>query len=535
MTEPIGPLDLRLSRNSLNSGTIKQQMSINRKSRFKQHLGGKRLRIMTDSRSKSFRSPLVVNRTHMSPLDRKLSRHTGIFICPICQACSDSLESFVDHMALHVVQGSTDRDPSNFSDETAFEVHPTDRDNSSREDVQRKSTRKSSANSQFDGQETNFADQCGDQCTLVETNQHCEITGCNSRTLSTVKKETLKSTQACTICENGREFSSVSALQNHIQTAHIQKVYQCARCEKSFPTKSACTEHIFLDHIEQKLNVGSFDSGDHLHTLSYLVPLLQSIYEDGPNQLPQSIVQQAGESFDEYGTRVTFQIPIFTQSLSRMQSDRGLTDGLPSKFMQILKYIIQPGNHQKVSTKEDSSTEVEMNGKTIPCERSAVNKPNQQQQDPSESPRNDKTCSKKLRIIQLETEASLSETCNSARTDEKTKHNTSLLVRKKNKFQSIPTEEILSTREAAQIQSFKDVTLPLSRRLDNFFKCVPSYNPWLLSHPVRNLLPVELASKVDSFEAARLCHFCLKEFPDEMAVLRHQVAEHSLTEELPRQ
>ncbi|KAF7255045.1 hypothetical protein EG68_08193 [Paragonimus skrjabini miyazakii] len=538
MTEPIGPLDLRLSRSSINSGTIKQQMSINRKSRFKQHLDEKRLRIMTDSRSKSLRSPLIVNQTCVSPLDRKLSRHTDIFICPICQACSDKLESFVDHMALHVVQGSTDRDPSNFSDETAFEVHSTDRVNSFKEDVQSKSTRTSSTNSQFDEQETNFADQCRDQCTLVETNQHSEIIGCKSRTLTAMKNETLKSTQACTICETGLEFSSVSALQNHVQTVHIQKVYQCARCEKNFPTKSACTEHIFLDHIEQKLNVGSFDPGDHLHTLSYLIPLLQSIYEDGPNQLPQSIVQQEGESFDEYGTKVTFQIPIFTQSLLRMQSTKGRTDGLPSKFMQILKYITQPGNHQKVSTKKDMSNEVEMNSETMSCERSTPNKPNQQLQNPSEFPQNDKTCSKRFRIIQLEAKASLNETGNIARMDEKdeeTKHNHSLLVRKKNMFQSIPTEQVLSAREEAQSQSFKDVTLPLSRRLDNFFKCVPSYNPWLLSHPVRNLLPVELASKVDSFEAARLCHFCLKGFPDEMAVLRHQVAEHSLTEELPQQ
>ncbi|KAF6770509.1 hypothetical protein AHF37_10980 [Paragonimus kellicotti] len=380
MTEPIGPLDLRLSRNSISNGTMKQQMSINRKSRFKQHLDGKRLHTLTDSSSKSLRSPLIVNSTRVSPVDSKLARHTDIFICPICQACCDSLESFVDHMALHVVQGSTDRDPSSFSDESAFAVHPTDCISSSKEDVQGKSIRTSSTNSQFEGQETNFAEQCGDQCTLVETNQHREISGCKSRTLPTVKNEKVKSTQLCTICETGLEFSSVSALQNHVQTAHIQKIYQCARCEESFSTKSACTEHIFLDHIEQKLNVGSFDSEDHLHTLSYLIPLLQSIYEDGPDQFPQSIVQQAGESYDEYGTRVTFQIPIFTQSLLRMQSAKGRTDGLPSKFMQILKYITQPGNRQKVSTEEDSSNEVEMNGETLPCKRSTVNKPNQQLQ-----------------------------------------------------------------------------------------------------------------------------------------------------------
>ncbi|CAH8436432.1 unnamed protein product [Dicrocoelium dendriticum] len=59
---------------------------------------------------------------------------------------------------------------------------------------------------------------------------------------------------------------------------------------------------------------------------------------------------------------------------------------------------------------------------------------------------------------------------------------------------------------------------------------VTAYNLLLRSHPVHSLLPSELASSMDSTEAAKRCHFCLKEFTDEMAVLRHQVQSHKLLE-----
>ncbi|CAH8625222.1 unnamed protein product [Schistosoma bovis] len=48
------------------------------------------------------------------------------------------------------------------------------------------------------------------------------------------------------------------------------------------------------------------------------------------------------------------------------------------------------------------------------------------------------------------------------------------------------------------------------------------------SHPVLGLLPYEIASKMDSYKASKICHLCLKEFTDEMTVLHHQVEEHSL-------
>ncbi|CAI2733365.1 unnamed protein product [Schistosoma spindalis] len=50
----------------------------------------------------------------------------------------------------------------------------------------------------------------------------------------------------------------------------------------------------------------------------------------------------------------------------------------------------------------------------------------------------------------------------------------------------------------------------------------------LHSHPVLRLLPYEIASKLDSYKASKICHLCLKEFTDEMTVLHHQVEEHSL-------
>ncbi|KAH8862471.1 hypothetical protein KSF78_0002341 [Schistosoma japonicum] len=53
----------------------------------------------------------------------------------------------------------------------------------------------------------------------------------------------------------------------------------------------------------------------------------------------------------------------------------------------------------------------------------------------------------------------------------------------------------------------------------------------LRSHPVLGLLPHEIASKVDSYKASRICHLCLKEFADEMTVLHHQVEEHSLDDQ----
>ncbi|CAH8599696.1 unnamed protein product [Schistosoma mattheei] len=51
------------------------------------------------------------------------------------------------------------------------------------------------------------------------------------------------------------------------------------------------------------------------------------------------------------------------------------------------------------------------------------------------------------------------------------------------------------------------------------------------SHPVLGLLPYEIASKMDSYKASKICHVCLKEFTDEMTVLHHQVEEHSLEDD----
>ncbi|CAH8637217.1 unnamed protein product [Heterobilharzia americana] len=64
--------------------------------------------------------------------------------------------------------------------------------------------------------------------------------------------------------------------------------------------------------------------------------------------------------------------------------------------------------------------------------------------------------------------------------------------------------------------------------LQDIHESVPSCVFLLRSHPVLGLLPHEIASRVDSYKASKMCHICLKEFTDEMTVLHHQVEAHSL-------
>uniref|UniRef100_A0A183AHL1 C2H2-type domain-containing protein n=1 Tax=Echinostoma caproni TaxID=27848 RepID=A0A183AHL1_9TREM len=98
--------------------------------------------------------------------------------------------------------------------------------------------------------------------------------------------------------------------------------------------------------------------------------------------------------------------------------------------------------------------------------------------------------------------------------------------------------QIGSNNEIAEIEPKEDqarsnLSQPFGAGVNNLLCLFRNCSPLLSSHPVRSLLPAELASKVDSFKAAKLCHLCLKEFPDEMSVLRHQVKSHSLEEEPP--
>ncbi|KAL3310075.1 hypothetical protein Ciccas_011365 [Cichlidogyrus casuarinus] len=51
------------------------------------------------------------------------------------------------------------------------------------------------------------------------------------------------------------------------------------------------------------------------------------------------------------------------------------------------------------------------------------------------------------------------------------------------------------------------------------------------AYPVKRLLPPDVVAKLDDRKVAGICHYCLQEFPDEMAVLRHQMETHRLDEE----
>uniref|UniRef100_A0A5K3FUK2 C2H2-type domain-containing protein n=1 Tax=Mesocestoides corti TaxID=53468 RepID=A0A5K3FUK2_MESCO len=52
----------------------------------------------------------------------------------------------------------------------------------------------------------------------------------------------------------------------------------------------------------------------------------------------------------------------------------------------------------------------------------------------------------------------------------------------------------------------------------------------LFDHPLQRLLPPHVAVALDRSAVAKICHYCLKDFPDEMAVLKHQVSSHQLDE-----
>nr|CAH8871414.1 unnamed protein product [Trichobilharzia regenti] len=94
------------------------------------------------------------------------------------------------------------------------------------------------------------------------------------------------------------------------------------------------------------------------------------------------------------------------------------------------------------------------------------------------------------------------------------------------KGSTTPPSEFKSTKNDTESKSSSELNEPVENLdLEN---TVPSCIFLLRSHPVLGLLPHEIASKVDSYKASKICHICLKEFTDEMTVLHHQVEQHSL-------
>eukprot|EP00108_Taenia_solium_P005072 TsM_000855600 transcript=TsM_000855600 gene=TsM_000855600 len=76
-----------------------------------------------------------------------------------------------------------------------------------------------------------------------------------------------------------------------------------------------------------------------------------------------------------------------------------------------------------------------------------------------------------------------------------------------------------------QQQQHPQLSVPFSRYSPNYATPVILYD-----HPLQRLLPPHVAVALDRSAVAKICHYCFKEFADEMAVLKHQVLVHRLEE-----
>ncbi|CAL8085479.1 unnamed protein product [Calicophoron daubneyi] len=462
-----------------------------------------------------------------------------VFICPMCRQQSLGLQSFVEHMAIHMGAKPLHEnfEPSSINctkphqqignermktEEDKFNLDALE-DKNHKQYGQTEDTRNSPSKS--------LVQSC--PATTAESILRC--TGVNTKCLSESETPSTAEKFECCICSGTRKYQDAFELISHVQENHMNTVYECVSCKLHYPTRLSCLNHIFEIHFEQypplpqktsisadykstedlpkmKVDEQSLPHtnaaiGKHSVLFSQLQTLGKNYTKVGQGTEHHELAFRGHEEFSSLDTTSWFTQPVtsyslfdFLNQLIHLQTRLCPLGGAESPLLPVSKR--NPNTYQQNGGQLNHSTDTpqfRMN-----------NTSGQQTSECSSS----------------ESGADLTHHCMSSvsqvhlpQTNSDSSEGRYLLTPNSDKNKL--SEDVAERGAGLQCNQYA---------MMNFFKIMSTYGPLIRSHPVRSLLPWDLALKIDSCEASKLCHFCLKEFPDEMAVLRHQVESHSLEE-----
>ncbi|KAK4475618.1 hypothetical protein MN116_000632 [Schistosoma mekongi] len=347
----------------------------------------------------------------------------------------------------------------------------------------------------------------------------------------------------CKICKHGLTFEQLTNLLDHIQTKHLSIEYRCNGCQQIFSDRIQCLVHILCQHIttvqlitdnnhttNNQTDLSSSGSSNSFSSSSNAMTtnnndvlcddnenisckyqhsnnvwcnntLLRNMYENNPmimNEINDDIIyfkQQSDDHPEDHVNTIEksdancnchtqslihFLSMLFWRSLSSINWIQSDTNEIVNKHIKLLNTELNQSHENRISNSDECTQSVKLKSAS--------------------------SASSSILNLQANcvTEQSTHKTINMALLEE---------VKSKQINQSIEENQ---SNEVNQVDLYQ-----------TSWNCVHL----LHSHPVLGLLPHEIASKVDSYKASRICHLCLKEFTDEMTVLHHQVEEHSLEDQ----
>ncbi|TGZ68695.1 hypothetical protein CRM22_004133 [Opisthorchis felineus] len=506
MTECTAPLDLRLL-----TKLHKRKINIKEPARRK--------RSHSSGNSPDLRPSQSTINTETGTNQHQCKRRIDIFICPICRKHTTCLEGFAEHMALHVTRGSTT---------TSVSEDPLD---SERRDSTVKFSRNNLSPAAVSKTSSQLEAKFPGQLFSSHTTNKDEVATTHRRDdLKTEKIGVPSEKSVCTICCPVVMLPDHLSLKEHIQSNHIKACYQCQCCERYFSSKLACENHIFTHHVGQS-TVENLTDKFH-ETVSYLIPILRTITA---NPHPP-VMLVGGQSMEQQREPSNWSVPTVLPAshvekhpplpTDKVNVSEPLAGLLPEIILEVLQHILPTcrsvvqeqlvdDNKSCAATENDAGNQSKSSSTTTKHPS-----PTQSLQHEMSSPQPlEGTREDLLRLKELRTKPNLSLTSSTTNSNQQKLKNSA----------NGPAKSATTQPGDCWVANKQVISCgPETSLAHASFNSLSSYTSLIYSHPVRSLLPVEIASKVNSLEAAKLCHVCLQEFTDEMAVLRHQVGAHSL-------
>ncbi|THD26586.1 hypothetical protein D915_002566 [Fasciola hepatica] len=549
MSDSTGPLDLRLQ-------TQRQWSGLNKKLT----LGSKQKRTVDGRRMEGLKRPLPVE--PQTSYRCSTSTTAEVFICPICRSQTTSLQFFIEHMATHVKK-SADTGRENSSPLAERNTQTAGRKSMLITDPTRLTPLTDSAVRSMDTTCTNQARQCSP----IFIQPDLSVPGQEAR-------------HTCSLCFSDRLYPSIWELVAHVQSTHLRCYYQCDRCGQTFAEKLGGLDHIFAVHFDastvssttlqrsQPKSIGRSSPpggplsqkipgdvlSDEFHSKKRNMHVDRSLQTSDQQNTPH-IREDEGTNWSdaaarENSTALLSYLSVQTQAMDLISQLLWLTAMKPSGSSS---RTISDNNDKHdsnwnpldekyaVSERKPRSPPQLLSptgslgyDKSEGIETATTQENNSNNNGNNRSNNNGQTCSQNSSPFRKRAYCRQLPESNSPQ-HKKRPNPASDFRGDKSVTQNSKTEQTSLPNLLGSVGPYeRDVGQTIGQPIEpvtNLLFLFRNCSPLLNSHPVRSLLPTELASKVDSFEAAKLCHLCLREFPDEMSVLRHQVESHSLNGE----
>ncbi|CAH8870837.1 unnamed protein product [Trichobilharzia szidati] len=377
---------------------------------------------------------------------------------------------------------------------------------------------------------------------------------------------------SCSICSHPTTFDQFADLLNHLQTKHLLTYYHCGGCEEKFTDRNRCLVHILSYHADLKNPIENTESDVRRDASSFNITT-KSVEDTDQGKL---ISHNENESCKHYSLDGEWDTK---RRLSKMDPDNTtmkekgplqdhnagiclknnpysskcqlVTDD-HSKSSNLSSQVVVESNKESCDHHDGSESKLNTSNTNCMCRAQSLihflsmlfwpslwsfdlMRTDTEEQLGGQLKTLNATTSRNMEHISKSEDCVLSFPSAPVPPPTRSLPSSSLscLQRKAEteesqsiKGRTTPPGEYKSKKNDTECKSSSELNEP-AENLD-LEHTVPSCIFLLRSHPVLGLLPHEIASKVDSYKASKICHICLKEFTDEMTVLHHQVEQHSL-------